>query len=254
MSISRAPLVLLAAGMLALGFARAEPVRLQLTTETSYPGVYLEQGKVVGFGTEKVREIMRRTHIDYSIELLPWKRSYTLALTQPTTCVYSTTRTPERESLFKWVGPIVESDWVLYGRASQDYKLRTIDDARRMTIGVYIGDVRGDYLEARGFKVAYVANDDSNPRKLMVGRIDLWATSSRFAALRLRQTELTGKVVPLLTFNHAQLYLACNLAVPDKLVAEMNAALASMHADGTVRAIETHYEQIEARDTRLHSR
>lgn len=232
----------LATGLLLFASAAVQAGPLRITTETSYPASYLEQGQLVGYGTEKVREILRRTGTAATFELQPWKRAYTLALADRDTCVYSTTRTPEREALFKWIGPIVETDWVMYARADRGYQLRSLDDARALTIGAYIGDVRGEFLEARGHKVAYVAHDESNPQKLMVGRIDLWATSSRFARLRLAQAGLAGKLVPVLTFNHTQLYLACNRGVPDELVAQMQAALAAMHADGTVKHIDERYQ------------
>jgi polar amino acid transport system substrate-binding protein len=36
--------------------------------------------RVTGIGTDMVREIMARSGIGYSIDLLPWKRAYTAAL------------------------------------------------------------------------------------------------------------------------------------------------------------------------------
>jgi polar amino acid transport system substrate-binding protein len=240
--------VRLAAGALLLASAAVQAERLQITTEMSYPATYMENGRIVGYGTDKVREILRRTGIEATIDMQPWKRAYTQALNQADTCVYSTTRTPEREALFKWIGPLVETDWVMYARADRHYQFKALEDTRHLSIGAYIGDVRGEFLEARGYKIAYVAHDESNPMKIMAGRIDLWATSTRFATLRLNQSGLAGKIVPVLVFNHAQLYLACNLAVSDSLMARMNAALAAMQADGTVKAIDQRYAAREQRD------
>jgi polar amino acid transport system substrate-binding protein len=229
--------------LLLLTAMEAGATRLFVTTEQAFPGAYMENGKLVGHGTEKVREIMRRTGIAADIEMMPWKRALTQAQTQNATCVYSTTRTPEREALFKWVGPLIETDWVLYGRSGRQYNIKTLDDARGLRIGVYNGDVRGDYLAARGYRIETVQNDDSNPKKILAGRIDLWATGPHFADEILARTGLEGQIVPVLTFNHVQLYLACNPSVPDALVEKMQAALTAMHADGTVRSINQKYER-----------
>ncbi|MGZ8290884.1 MAG: substrate-binding periplasmic protein [Telluria sp.] len=233
--------------IIAAGFglaAQAAPT-LHITTEHSPPASMLEGGSVIGSGTEKVREIMARSGIAYDIELLPWKRAYTAALQRSNGCVYSTTRTPEREKLFKWIGPTNLGEWVLLGRADRKFELKTLDDARGLRIGTYHGDAREDYLRARGFKIDSAQNDLINPRKLLLNRIDLWAASLRRGSAVLAQNGWTGQIVPVLTFAKVQVYLACNPAVPDELVARMNASLEAMERDGTARRIERKYETLQ---------
>ncbi|GAB3457091.1 ABC transporter substrate-binding protein [Massilia terrae] len=230
--------ILLALGAVA---AHAEP-RLYLATEHSPPSSMLEDGRVVGIGTDKVREMMARAGIAYTIELLPWKRAYTAARERADACVYSTTRTPEREALFKWIGPTDEADWVLVARAGSGIQPRSLDEARRYTIGTYNGDVRDQYLRERGFKVDPAPDDLINPKKLMMGRIDLWAAGLRRGGNLLERHGWDKQLVRVLTFNQIRVYLACNPGVPDAMVARMNAALDSMRHDGTMRRIERNYE------------
>jgi hypothetical protein len=54
-------------------------------------------------------------------------------------CIFSTARTPERDALFKWVGPTDEAEWVLLGRADHSFQLRSLEDARPLRIGTYNG-------------------------------------------------------------------------------------------------------------------
>jgi polar amino acid transport system substrate-binding protein len=220
--------------------ASARP-RLQIVTESSPPSAMQGEGQVIGFATEKVRVIMDRVGIDYDIEILPWKRAYLLAQTQENTCVYSTTRVPERETMFKWIGPTHENDWTLFGRANRDYRISSIEDARRYRIGAYNGDVRSDALIAQGFNVDTVQDKLSNPRKLLLDRIDLWASSVRVGSAIIGENGWTGQIVPVLTFKRTELYLACHLSVADTLVARMNAALRAMNAEGLSAAIERKY-------------
>jgi polar amino acid transport system substrate-binding protein len=201
-----------------------------------------EGERVIGIGTDMVRDIMTRTGVAYSIELLPWKRAYTAALERRDACVFSTTRTPERESQFKWIGPIGEAEWVLMGRADRHLKLNSLEEARRYRIGTYNGDARDLYLRERGFDVDSAPNDLLNPRKVVLGRIDLWAASVRRGSATLARLGYADKVVPVFVFNRIRVYLACNRAVPDELVKKMNGALATMERDGTSRAILRKYE------------
>jgi polar amino acid transport system substrate-binding protein len=231
----------LAAGA-ALG--RDKP-RLLITTELTPPSSMLVNGKLTGFATEKLKIVFERSGIDASFAHFPWKRAYVLASTQADTCVFSTTRLPEREKLFKWVGPTHENDWTLFAMADRKLKLASIDDARSMRIGTYSGDVRSEFLIARGFTVDAVQNGEVNPLKLSVGRIDLWASSLRVGNATAAKQGFAGKIVPVLTFKRTGLYLACNPAVPDKLIHAMNASLQAMNKDGTSRAIEQQFDFVQ---------
>lgn len=236
--------VFVMAGTMAAAAQAASAPRpwLYLTTETSAPSSMLEGTRVIGIATDKVREAMHRAGVDYSIELLPWKRAYLAAQQRPDACVYSTSRTPEREKLFKWVGPTDVGQWVLMGRADSKLTLRSLEDARGLRIGTYNGDARDAYLRARGFRVDAANEDLANAGKLLLDRIDLWAASLRSGSTILSRYGYDKKIVPLLVFNRIELYLACNPGVPDEVVARLNAAFAAIARDGTGRRIERSYE------------
>ncbi len=248
LSIERLLLALFSAAMCALPQGVLAAPRLYIATEHSPPASMSDGGRVIGTGTDKVREIMARTGTSYTIELLPWKRAYTAALTRPDACVFSTTRTGERENLFKWVGPTDEADWVLLGRADRALQIRSLEDARGLRIGTYNGDARDEYLRARGFQVDPAPNDMINPRKLLMNRIDLWAASLRRGSAVLEQNGWAGRIVPVFTFARVRVYLACNPGVPDALIARMNESLDAMGKDGTLRRIERHYESWTGRN------
>ncbi|NNG25246.1 ABC transporter substrate-binding protein [Massilia sp. ML15P13] len=220
----------------------AAPARLYITTELSAPSAMLDGGRVVGIATDKVREAMDRAGVAYTIDMLPWKRAYKAALERPNGCVYSTTRTPDRERLFKWVGPTDIAQWVLIGRADRKLQLRNLEDARGLRIGTYNGDARDAYLRERGFTTDPTSNDLSNPQKLMLGRIDLWAASLRSGSTVLARYGYDKQLVPLLVFNEIGVYLACNRAVPNDVVGRLNKAFDQIAQDGTGRRIERRYE------------
>ena len=220
--------------------AQARP-HLYLVTENSPPSAMMGPQGITGFATDKMRLMLERAGIDYDIDLLPWKRAFITAQTRPDTCVYSTTRVPEREALFKWVGPMHDNDWTLFGRADRSYQISSIDDARKYRIGAYNSDVRSEALIAQGFIVDTVQDNLSNPRKLLVNRIDLWASDIRVGGAILAQNGWSGKIVPVLTFKRTDLYLACHPSVPDQLIAKMNATLRAMKSAGISAAIERRY-------------
>lgn len=215
---------------------------LELTTEESPPFNMVLDGKITGIATDKVVEMMRRAKMPYKITVFPWARAYQMALGTAQTCVFSTTRTAERESKFKWVGPLAFNSWILYGMANRDIHLNTLEDARPYTIGTYNADARDTYLRGKGFHVETVTNDTLNPPKLRLNRIDLWASGPYEAAAQIIPNGWSRMIVPVLTFNRVDLYLACNLAMPSELVDQLNATLNAMNSDGTSAKIDRHYE------------
>jgi polar amino acid transport system substrate-binding protein len=235
-------LISAAAAALARADAPLQAGTLAIVTESSPPTSMVEGERVIGSATDKVREAMARAGIPYTVELLPWKRAYSHALLRRDGCVYSTTRTPEREQLFKWVGPTDEGEWVLLGRAGHGYQVASLEDARKLRIGTYNGDARDSYLRARGFLVDPAPHDSINPQKLMLKRIDLWAAGLRVGSPYLEVNGWGGKIVPVFTFNRVKLYLACNRAVPDAVIDKLNSAFDAMERDGSARRMERKYD------------
>jgi polar amino acid transport system substrate-binding protein len=230
------------------GKAPRRPGTLYIATEAAAPSSMLDgEGRVVGISTDKVRAALDRAGVAYTIELLPWKRAFAAAHDRGDACVYSTTRTPERELQFKWVGPIDSAEWVLMARADRRIALRTLDDARPYRIGTYNGDARDEFLRSRGFRVDTAPNDLTNPRKLLLGRIDLWAAALRVGSPVHEQNGWAGQIVPVLVFNRLDVYLACNRAMPDELITRLNGAFSALERDGTMRRIERGYDNWSVR-------
>jgi polar amino acid transport system substrate-binding protein len=188
-----------------------------------------------------VREIFKRADISYSLTLrFPWERIYKLALENPGYGVFVMARLPEREKLFKWVGPIGPDDWIMLAKADSKIALDSLEQARQYRIGAYKGDAIAETLAKQGLKPIVVLRDQDNARKLVNGQIDLWATGDPAGRYLARQ-EGVNDLKTVLRFNSAELYLALNKDVPDDVVARLQAALDELRKEGAVDAILARY-------------
>lgn len=223
------------------GLLATNAYALTFTTESSPPYNFSkDNGKtIVGSATEVVQEMLKRTGMQATISLYPWERAYKMGLDEKDTCVYSTTRTEEREKLFKWVGPLATNNWTLFAKADSKLALSKLEDAMPYKIGGYQGDAKAVFLKDKGYKLEETISDTQNVQKLEAGRIDLWASGSQDGPYIASQQNI--KIKPLLSFKDAQLYLACNKSIPDDQIAKMNAAIAAMAKDGTVENIVKKY-------------
>ncbi|WP_085639388.1 MULTISPECIES: ABC transporter substrate-binding protein [unclassified Pseudomonas] len=249
--IKRLLLVLASASVLLFNTARAEDspdTGLVLLTENFPPYNMAKNGKnfaqdenIDGIATDIVREMFRRAGLTYSLTLrFPWERVYKLALENPGYGAFVMARLPDRERLFKWVGPIGPDDWIMLARADSKITLETLNDARKYKIGAYKGDAIAETLTKQGLKPTVVLRDQDNAKKLVNGQIDLWATGDPAGRYLARQDGVTG-LKTVLRFNSAQLYLALNKEVPDETVARLQAALDQMRKDGVVDEIMGRY-------------
>ncbi|MEG8233347.1 ABC transporter substrate-binding protein [Pseudomonas orientalis] len=221
---------------------------LVLLTENFPPYNMAKNGKnfardenIEGIAVDIMRETFKRAGISYNLTLrFPWERIYKLALEKPGYGVFVMARLPDREALFKWVGPIGPDDWVLLAKADSKIELEGLDQARRYRIGAYKGDAIAQSLDKQGLKPVVALRDQDNAQKLMEGQIDLWATGDPAGRYLARQVGVNG-LKTVLRFNSAQLYLALNKEVPDEVVARLQAALDELRKSGRVDEIMARY-------------
>lgn len=202
---------------------------------------FAQEDNVDGIAVDVVREMFKRAGIKYSLTLrFPWDRIYKLALEKPDYGVFVTARLPEREALFKWVGPIGPDDWVLLARGDSKLVVNNLQQAKQYRIGAYKGDAIAEHLEKEGLQPVTSLRDQENAKKLMAGQIDLWATGDPAGRYLARQEGVSG-LRTILRFNSAQLYLALNKEVPDEVVQKLQSELDKMRAEGIVDSILNSY-------------
>ncbi|SFB25889.1 polar amino acid transport system substrate-binding protein [Pseudomonas sp. NFIX10] len=246
--LKRLVLAFAGATLLLAGTVRAADTSLVLLTENFPPYNMAKNGKnfaqdenIHGIAVDIVREIFKRADISYSLTLrFPWERIYKLALENPGYGVFVMARLPEREKLFKWVGPIGPDDWIMLAKADSKIALDSLEQARQYKIGAYKGDAIAETLAKQGLKPIVVLRDQDNARKLVNGQIDLWATGDPAGRYLARQ-EGVNDLKTVLRFNSAELYLALNKDVPDDVVARLQAALDELRKEGAVDAIMARY-------------
>ncbi|OHC54404.1 MAG: amino acid ABC transporter substrate-binding protein, partial [Pseudomonadales bacterium RIFCSPLOWO2_02_FULL_63_210] len=154
---------------------------------------FAQEDNLDGIAVDIVREMFKRAGVNYSMTLrFPWERIYKLALEKPDYGVFVTARLPEREALFKWVGPIGPDDWVLLGRGDSTITLGSLAEAKQYKVGAYKGDAIADHLQQQGLLPVTVLRDQQNARKLMAGQIDLWATGDPAGRYLAKQEGVSG--------------------------------------------------------------
>jgi len=150
-------------------------------TEQYPPFNFEKNGELQGIAVDLLIGMLQKAGSSISrkdIQLLPWARGYQDVLMQKNTCLFSTTRTQEREKLFRWVGPIARNKVALLARQGKKYHISSATDLKNYTFGVIKDDVGEQLLLGAGVPATSIQRVNTslqNIKKLLMGRIDFWS-------------------------------------------------------------------------------
>lgn len=150
-------------------------------TEQFPPFSFQEGGKLQGISVdllEKMLSHMNTTLNRSAIKLLPWAQGYQMALQDNNTIIFSTGRIPEREALFKWVGPISSIRVALFALNEKNIKINSSEDLKRLKIGVTKDAGEGPLMIKAGANPANLIERNNTTEvigMLKAGTVDAWA-------------------------------------------------------------------------------
>jgi polar amino acid transport system substrate-binding protein len=216
------------------------PFFLKAYTEDYPPSAYVENGKIKGLSVEIVQEILRRTGQPDTITVVPWARGYQLAFSEANVVLFSTTRLPQREALFSWVGPLYRQRWGFYRWKGSGVSVPDMEAARKVArIGTYHQDAKMQYLLAKGFDNLVPTNKNiTNVAHLERGDIDLWVSSDFNLDHLARQAGVPPDQLELAyAFHTVRNYIAFSKATSPHVVRLWQSVLEEMKSDGSYRRI-----------------
>jgi polar amino acid transport system substrate-binding protein len=211
---------------------------ISIVTEDGYPLQYMQNRQIVGPGTELVETVMQQAGLTYTIRMYPWARAYMLAQRAKNVLIYSMTRTPQRESQFKWVGEILPLNYHLFRLKDRSEVMpSSLEAAKAYKVGVVRQDVVHQYLECEGFpELEPVASSHQNFKMLLAKRVDL--APYDFAMLHFFCKEIKvdcnqlKPVIPLREISTG-LYMAFSIQTDDAIVERAKTAYLNLRRNGT---------------------
>ena len=219
---------------------------MDIMTENYPPFNYKDKkGNITGITTEIVREILSKIGEKDNIKIMPWARAYRDIQSKPNKVLFSMTRTKQREFMFKWVGPIADNSWVFYAKNNSTIKINSLKDAKndRYKVGTYLDGANELHLKEQGFYNLYSVPDDLlNVKKLIRGRIHLWAAGETQGLYKAKQLGIDpNKLKKVFKIKDTKLYIAFSRTTPDSVINFWRNELNMMKKDGRYQAIMDKY-------------
>ena len=208
--------------------------RLTYLTEEYYPYNYTEDGKLKGISVDLLHMVWKELGIHpAAVESLPWARAYERLQNEPDTVLFTMARTPERDPLFRWAGPIDTVRFVLIARKDHRIQLDSLNDLAGLSVGTLRDDVSDTLLAPyRGIAhIQAVADMKQNISKLMNNRLDLVAyEENSWRKIAVRSGLSPDDFETVYVLRETPVYYAFHRDTPEALVAQFQCALERVKA------------------------
>jgi polar amino acid transport system substrate-binding protein len=217
------------------------------------PCNYQENGAVKGIAVDLLTEITGRMGNKITadqVHVVPWTEAYQAALTGEKIVLFSTARLSERESSFKWAGPIFTDSDVLFTRWDNTAVIESASDLNKYRIGVIQDSGAVLTLTEAGVdesQFVYFTDTTAIIEQLTSGDIDFWCHAQ--VGGRTITEQVTGNYY---AFKNAfqlrsyDFYYAFSKDIPDSTVNSFQQAIDALKQEKDAAGITT-YDRILGR-------
>lgn len=223
---------------------------ITIFTEQFPPYNYLEEDRIVGINHDIVKRACEIANLRCEFKLYPWQRAMASAQAKRFAGLISTSRLPEREVHFQWVGPLVSSPACFYKLATRD-DIHIFDQQqlKEFTVGLHKGDVYEDILQSWGLEEnEHYINYSEKFGEILAfkrGKLDLFIASANTIQFHIDNKRLqTNEVKPVYLIKDERLlgnYLALNNALPPSMTSKLQHAIDHMKHNGEIKTIKKQY-------------
>lgn len=226
----------------------AAKIHYKIVTSEEPPTNFKENGEVTGIVTDIVKEIEKYNGERAEINIYPWARAYEIAISEPNVIIFTGAKTVERvEHGFYFIGPVTTRQHILYKKAGRDLKIENLEDIKRekLIVGALRGDWRGKFFIDNGIKVDEVTEHSKNLKKLIMGRIDLFALSDlelkgncKIAGVKANEFE------PAYMFQKREAYIMISTGSDPEIINQWQQAFNRLQKNGFFEKVAEKWSRI----------
>lgn len=227
-------------------FEEMVPNLIQLHTEINPPYSYMTGENVsnwasTGSSVEIVNEMQAQSSYKNLVNVTSWVAGYRALQYMPNYALFTTARTPEREELFQWVGPIVSYTDHFYTLTASTLQISTLAEAKALnSIATPHTWYSHDYLTTNGFdNIVTTANTAEEAfDQLISGEVEALLLPDTMMNWLCREAGIpSATVTPQLEGDYYEGYIAFSLNTPASVVDQWQRNLDAMKEDGRFEAI-----------------
>lgn len=214
--------------------------KMNFFTENYPPFNYEEEGILYGVSVDILEALFTKMKVSLDrrdFQPVQWAAGYQTVLQTPNTMLFSTVRLPERENLFKWVGPIAPHKDVIISLKSRHVVINSAADLQNYKIGAIKDYSSIQILLNAGVSPAalYQANNAGDLYGMLAnGTVDCIAYTEIGHKLILNALGLNEADYEFpYTLRVSELYYAFNISTSNEIISFFQNALDNLKNDKT---------------------
>jgi len=209
-----------------------------------------EDGVPTGMAVDILLAALKKIGADITPEkfkIVPWNESYKRVQRNPGTVLFSTTYTPERQRMMKFVGPSIPVRVSVIVPKYKNITINNVADLSTLRIGVVRDDI-GDQLIRK-----FALSDESIARKDTLkqlshyfarGRVDAIAYAADVFSYSMKKSGRDpSRYEEAFILKEGQLGYAFHNSTSAEVLAPLQKAIDSLRADGTINRIIAGYSK-----------
>jgi polar amino acid transport system substrate-binding protein len=210
--------------------ANSDHQEITFYTEVYPPANFFENDELKGITVDTLKAIWHELkQPEHHINIVPWVRGYRNTLKNPNSALFTMSRTPPREKLFKWVGPMFNSTHVLITKKSNQFNFSNLNETFKYKVAAVRGDISEISLKQVGFpaqNMATVSELKLAFKMMETGRVDMIVvTIHGFHHLAQQLNFDVTEYENVWQVNKFANYIAFNIKTPDSLITQYQKAL-----------------------------
>jgi len=234
-----------------MGLSAEDLPDFTIMTEDWKPYQYIEDDRLKGITVDLMVLLLKEVGSEQGvgdIQMAPWARGYYTVQNKENTILFSMVRTPERESLFKWVGPIFKNVSYLIGKKSRNFVIDDPDEIKKYSIGTVYDDAGEIFLKRLGITYENMqrTNKAENNVKMMdLDRIDFVVTGWNAFVYDAEVAGINADLYePVFAVDSADVNFAFHISTPDSIISKFQEAFDRIKERGELEALFLHYEHL----------
>ena len=224
---------------------------IKIFTEQYPPYNMMIDGKVTGISVDILDAMFKQMKSKQKlkdVQLTNWARGYGITQKVRNTMLFSTTRTKEREQLFKWVGPIAKVTIGIIAPKRRNIKINKISELNKYRFGAVLKDIGELLLLSNGVSKNNIVHAKGKNainilcKAMEEGSIDMFSYNTEIAFANTKTNSFDmDKYEVVYVLKKAELYYAFNKGINDNIINKWQKALDEIKANGLYTKIVQRY-------------
>jgi len=216
-----------------------EKLQLEIACSQWRPFAFKENSIISGPVYEIGKAVLEHAGLSYTYKIKPWTRVYNNGLSRENYLIGCLGRTPAREKMFKWIGPVTKGIAVFfYKLKSNPFKIDSLEQAKSYDIVMQRDSYNHDFLRLNQFNDAKLFPVNKNDQIIQM------LLAKRYPLILMTEEQLLDisekKKIDLSLFEKALFafevkdYIAFNISTSPDLVKKVRNAYERLSAEGKI--------------------